>query len=81
MTQEEILEDAQRAEAVLGDVEAMAYPFGDNNETAWAALEDAGVLCAFTVKNAQISPGDNPYALNRVRVSGDYSLDSFKALL
>ena len=47
----------------------------------WAALEDAGVLCAFTVKNAQISPGDNPYALNRVRVSGDYSLDSFKALL
>lgn len=81
LTQEEILEDAQQAEAVLGDVEAMAYPFGDNNETAWAALEDAGVLCAFTVKNAQISPGDNPYALNRVRVSGDYSLDSFKALL
>ncbi len=80
LTEEEILEDAQQAEAVLGDVEAMAYPFGDNNETAWAALEDAGVLCAFTVKNAQVSPGDNPYALNRVRVSGDYSLESFKAL-
>lgn len=81
LTSEELFEDAQLAEAVLGDVEAMAYPFGDNNEAAWTALEDAGVLCAFTVKNAQISPGDNPYALNRVRVSGDYSVDSFKGLL
>ena len=81
MTEQQILEDAEAAEAILGDVQSMAYPFGDNNEAAWAALEDAGVLCAFTVKNARIAPGDNPYALNRVRISGGYTLDGFASLV
>lgn len=60
---------------------ALAYPFGDNNEDAWAALDRAGVLCAFTVKNDRIHSGDNPLALNRVRISSEYSLDSFKTLV
>lgn len=81
MSQQEIYDDAMEAEAILGDVEALAYPFGDNNETAWAALEDAGILCAFTVKNDRITPGENPYALDRVRISGEYTLDGFKRLV
>lgn len=81
MSQQEILDDALAAEAVLGDVQAMAYPFGDNNETAWAALEDAGILCAFTVQNDRVSPGENPYALDRVRISGEYTMDGFKSLV
>lgn len=81
MSQQEIYDDALAAEEILGDVEAMAYPFGDNNETAWAALEEAGVLCAFTVQNDRISPGENPYALDRVRISGSYTLDGFVNLV
>lgn len=81
MTEQEIYDDCMKAEEVLGDVEAMAYPFGDNNETAWAAMEEAGILCAFTVVNGRVSPGENPYALDRVRISGEYSLSSFESLL
>lgn len=78
MSQQEIYDDAMKAEAILGDVEALAYPFGDNNEAAWAALEDAGILCAFTVENDRVAPGDNPYALPRVRISGNFSLSGFQ---
>lgn len=81
MTEQEIYDDAMQAEEILGDVEAIAYPFGDNNEAAWAALEEAGILCAFTVKNDRIEPGENPYALDRVRISGEYTLDGFKNLV
>lgn len=81
LSKQEIYDDVVKSQGILGTHEALAYPFGDNNETSWAALKDAGVLCAFTVKNARISPGDNPYALNRVRISGEYVLDGFKSLV
>lgn len=81
MTEQEIYEDCLNAEEVLGDVEAMAYPFGDNNETAWAAMEETGILCAFTVENDRVSPGENPYALDRVRISGEYTLSGFQNLV
>lgn len=81
LSRQEIYDDVVKAQEILGTHEALAYPFGDNNETAWEALEDASVLCAFTVKNARILPGDNPYALNRVRISGEYVLEGFKSLV
>lgn len=81
MSQQEIYDDAMSANEWLGKCVAMAYPFGDNNEAAWKALDDAGILCAFTVKNARIHPGDNPMALNRVRIQGGNSLDGFKSLV
>lgn len=83
LSQQEIYEDALAVNEVLGGdgAVAMAYPFGDNHEAAWAALDDADILCAFTVKNARIHQGDNPMALNRVRISGEYGLDSFASLV
>lgn len=77
MSPEQLLADATRVKEIIGEYDAMAYPYGDNSEDAWNALSEAGVLCAFTVKNAHIKPGDNPYALNRVRVSGGTSLEGF----
>lgn len=79
LDQQEIYDDIMASNEVTGGdgAVALAYPFGDNNETAWAALEDAGILCAFTVKNDRIHVGDNPMALNRVRLSGEYGLASF----
>lgn len=79
LDQQEIYDDIIASNEVTGGegAVALAYPFGDNNETAWAALEDAGILCAFTVKNDRIHVGDNPMALSRVRLSGEYGLASF----
>lgn len=83
LTEDEVYEDIMKSNEVTGGTGAvaLAYPFGDNNESAWAALDRAGVLCAFTVVNDRISPGDNPLALNRVRLSGEYGLESFKSLV
>lgn len=83
LSEDEIYEDVMKSNEVTGGdgAVALAYPFGDNNEDAWAALDRAGVLCAFTVKNDRIHSGDNPLALNRVRISSEYSLDSFKTLV
>lgn len=81
MTQQEILDDLKQAQAILGTTEAFAYPFGDNNATAQAALGDAGVLCAFTIDNDRVYPGDDPTVLSRVRISGEYTLESFEYLV
>lgn len=82
LSADEIYEDAIAANGVLdGDAVAMAYPFGDNNERAWEALDRAGILCAFTVKNDYISQGDNPMALSRIRISKDMSVGSFVSAL
>lgn len=81
LTTEEIADDVKQARAILGSVEAFAYPFGDNNEQAWTALEQENVLCSFTIENRRIVPGDNPEALPRVRISGEYSQESFEYLV
>lgn len=81
LTTEEIADDVKQARAILGSIEAFAYPFGDNNEQAWAALEQENVPCSFTIENRRIVPGDNPEALPRVRISGEYSQESFEYLV
>ena len=77
MTQQEILEDLQKAASIVQNNEALAYPFGDNNDTAHAAVKQAGILCAFTINNDKVHKGDDPTCLNRVRISGEYTLESF----
>ncbi|WP_165246759.1 immunoglobulin-like domain-containing protein [Adlercreutzia sp. ZJ141] len=81
MTKDEIVEDLRLAQGVLGTTEAFAYPFGDMNENAQAAMGEAGVLCAFTIINDRVRPGDDPTALNRVRISGEYTQESFEYLV
>ncbi len=81
MTQEEIFDDLRQAQDILGTTEAFAYPFGDNNDAAVAALEQAGVLCAFTTDNDRVYPGDNPLLLSRVRISGEYTQEGFEGLV
>ena len=81
MTQQEIVDDIVTAQEILGTTEAVAYPFGDNNEDAWAALEDANTQCAFTIENRRIKPGDNPMALPRVRISNGNGGQTFAALV
>ena len=78
---DEILQDQNKAVEVIGNKQAYAYPFGDNNETAQKALAQAGVECAFTIENRMIKQGDNTMALPRVRINGSYDLETFKALI
>lgn len=80
-TKDQIIDDVKTAQDILGTTEAVAYPFGDNNETAWAALEEADTQCAFTIENRRIKPGDNPMALPRLRVSNGNGADTFAALV
>ena len=78
---DEILQDQNTAVEMLGNKQAYAYPFGDNNETAQKALAKAGVECAFTIENRSIKQGDNVMALPRVRINGSYDLATFQALI
>ena len=78
---EEIVDDLKQAQAILGTTEAFAYPYGDNNENAWAAMEEAGVLCAFTIENRRVEVGDPVEVLPRVRIAGEYTQEGFEYLV
>lgn len=66
---------------ILGTTEAFAHPYGDNNENAWVAMDEAGVLCAVTVENRHVGSGDASEALPRVRISGEYAQEGFEHLV
>lgn len=70
--------DLKQCNDILGfDAEALAYPFGDCDESCYTACKNAGILCAFTVDYNQVHIGDNPYALSRMRIFGTGSLSGF----
>ena len=77
MTKDEILDDLRNSAAVVGSDQAFAYPFGDTTPDGQEAVSEAGLNCAFTTKNDWCYIGDDVTALNRVRISGEYSIDSF----
>ena len=79
LSEDELVEDITSAGEVLGSVDAFAYPYGDVSDVAPAAMERAGVLCAFTVDYGQVHVGADPAALPRVRVSGGNSLEGYQA--
>ena len=81
LTRAEIADDLKQAQAVLGTHEALAYPYGDVTDDARAAVDDAGILCAFTTENRWATPGDDLRSLPRVRISGEYTLDGFVSLV
>lgn len=72
---------ATRTVHVVENFDAFAYPYGDNNENAWAAMEEAGVLCAFTIENRRVEVGDPVEALPRVRIAGEYTQEGFEYLV
>lgn len=79
MSREEILQDLKTAQNILSHTEAFAYPYGDVTEDAKTAVEEAGILCAFTTEHGRAESGGDPAALPRVRVLGDALLEGFIA--
>ncbi len=81
MSRDEILADLQQSFSIIGSGQAFAYPFGDTTADGQQAVMEAGLSCAFTTKNDWCYIGDDVTALNRVRISGEYTMDSFAILV
>lgn len=62
---------------ICGSGDALAYPYGDYNDSSVQAVKDADFLCAVTTNYGRVYPGDDPYLLNRVRMLEGQSLASF----
>ena len=81
LTKDQIAEDLTHAQEILGTTEAFAYPFGDVTADGQQAVREVGILCAFTTQNSWAHVGDDVTALPRVRISGEYELAGFVALV
>ena len=63
------------------EVLSIAFPFGDYNENTLKAVTDAGYSIAFTTNRGLANRTDNKIALDRIYVSSEYSIDTFKERL
>lgn len=77
LSKEEALADLKKSIEYCGNGDALAYPFGDYTAECEQTVEEAGFLCAVTTEPGKCYPGDDPYALTRVRMLGSQSLDQF----
>lgn len=64
-------------EKLGGNNNALAYPYGDYTETTKQAVKQAGFKLAFTTENKKVTPGMNQYALPRVRIYSEITLNGF----
>ncbi len=77
MPEDAAVADLKTSIEIAGNGEALAYPFGDYNDTSVQATQNAGFLCAVTTEAGRVYPGNDPYRLPRVRISEGQSLSSF----
>lgn len=74
----EALEDVTKSKNIIGNCNVFCYPFGHYNDTAKKVLKDAGYKLAFTTKGGRVYPGQDKFALPRVRMSKGISMSAFK---
>ncbi|MCS7252902.1 MAG: polysaccharide deacetylase family protein [Armatimonadota bacterium] len=68
-----------RIEQQIGDkVTAFAYPAGEYNSFVIGRVKAAGYKTAWRKSGGAVTPSDNPFALPRLRVSGNDTLKSFE---
>ncbi len=79
LTKDEIKSDLVKAQEIVQNTEAFAYPYGDITEEAKQAVQEVGILCSFSTEYGKVNKGDDNTSLKRVRVLGDASLESFIA--
>lgn len=60
------------------EVLSIAFPFGDFNDDTLKAATNAGYSVAFTTNRGLANRTDNKVALDRIYVSSEYSLETFK---
>lgn len=80
---QEITASKHRVEAAIQtEVWAMAYPFGDEQSVGareMMMVERAGYTCAFVNFGGGFGAPRNPFAMQRVHVTGEMSLAEFEA--
>lgn len=78
----ELSESKKYLESLLGTkVDSIAYPFGDFNNDSIKAAIDSGYSLGFTTRRGLSDRDDNPLKLDRIYISSDYDMDTFKKLL
>ena len=78
MTKEEIAADLKKAADMIGNNDAIAYPYGDYTDDFIEAVREQGILCGFTVEYDRVRKGMDPLKLPRIRVLGDESFQIWK---
>ena len=68
-------------EILKKEVYAIAYPFGDFNEDTIKAAKEAGYKLGFTTNRGLSDKDDNLFKLDRIYISSNYNLDTFKTVL
>lgn len=79
MSEQEIIDDLSKAQEIVQNSEAFAYPFGDVTDEGQAAVKETDILCAFTTNYGKVKVGDDLTYLSRIRVIGEASLSNFIA--
>ncbi|MGI6212275.1 MAG: immunoglobulin-like domain-containing protein [Anaerovoracaceae bacterium] len=81
MTQDKIEEDLTKCSQILGTNDAFAYPDGDVTTDGQAAVENAGLDCAFTETEGRVTTLSTWSALPRKLVTGSYSESTFHTFM
>jgi peptidoglycan/xylan/chitin deacetylase (PgdA/CDA1 family) len=82
LARDEIVRSKRLLEDHLGqEVSTFAYPYGYHSNTIKRLVREEGYTSACTVKNEASSEATDPFALARLTVSADTSLDALATLL
>ena len=78
----ELVESKKTLEEITGkEINSIAYPFGDFNDNSVKAAKEAGYTLGFTTKLGLSDRNDNPLTLDRIYISSEYNMNTFKELL
>lgn len=77
------LQDSKKTlESITGkESYAIAYPFGDFNTDTIEAAKNSGYLLGFTTNRGFSDRNDSPLKLDRIYISSNYNMDTFKEVL
>ena len=78
LSYKEALNDVTKSKNIIGNCTVFCYPFGHYNDNSIKVLKDAGYKLAFTTKGGRVYPGQNKFALPRVRISKGISMKAFQ---
>ena len=81
ISREDGMADLKKSIDICGSGEALAYPYGDYNDSSVSMVKDSGFLCAMTTQPGKAHPGDDPMLLPRVRMSLGQTLAQFQDMV
>ena len=77
LPEKDALDDLNKSKSFIGNSTVFCYPFGHYNDNCIELLKKAGFELAFTTEYSRVRPGQNQYALGRIRMSKGDSIKAF----